>query len=175
MANVLTNFSNILIPVLIFYIVAYGIASKCNVYDEFITGAKTGLHTVVQITPTLIALMIAVGILRASGFLTFLGGIFGNLLGKLHIVPEIFNLILVKLFSALAATGLLLDIYKTYGTDSMPGMMASLICSSTETVFYTMSLYFLSIKVTKTRWTLAGALLSTAAGIVASIIIAGRI
>lgn len=173
MANVLSNFSNILIPVLIFYIVAYGIASKCNVYEEFITGAKTGLQTVLRIMPTLIALMVSVGILRASGFLDFLGGLLGTAMGMLHMVPEIFNLILIKQFSASAATGLLLDIYKTYGTDSRPGMMASLICSSTETVFYTMSLYFMSVKVTKTRWTLPGALLATAAGIVASVVLAG--
>lgn len=172
MANVLANFSNILIPVLIFYIIAYGIVSRCKVYEEFITGAKSGLHTVVGIMPTLIALMVGVGVLRASGFLSFLGSLFGNLFQSLHINTDIFNLIIIKLFSASAATGILLDIYKTYGTDSVFGMMASIICSSTETVFYTMSIYFLSIKITKTRWTLTGALLSTFTGIVASIILA---
>lgn len=67
MASVLSNISNIIIPVIIFYIVAYGIAAKCNVYEEFIKGAKDGFHTIIQIMPTLIGLMVAVGVLRASG------------------------------------------------------------------------------------------------------------
>ena len=75
--------------------------------------------------------------------------------------------------SSSAATGLLLDIFRTQGPDSLLGMTASIMESCTETVFYTMSVYFMTAKVTKTRWTLAGALISTAAGIGASILIAG--
>lgn len=69
MALVLANISNIIIPVIIFYIIAYGIANKSNVYEDFVKGAKEGLKTVVGIMPTLVALMTAVGILRASGSL----------------------------------------------------------------------------------------------------------
>ena len=68
-----------------------------------------------------------------------------------------------------------MDIYKEYGTDSYAGLVASITVSSTETVFYTMSVYFMTIKVTKTRWTLSGALLATIAGILVSILLAGRI
>ena len=78
----------------------------------------------------------------------------------------------VKMFSSSAAAGLLLDIYKKYGTDSYLGMAASLMMSSTETIFYTMSVYFLAAKVTKTGYTLKGALLATTAGTVASLILA---
>ena len=78
------------------------------------------------------------------------------------------------MFSSSAAVGLLLDIYKEYGADSTVGYGASLILSSTETIFYTMSVYFMAAKVTKTRWTLAGSLLATAAGVAASIFLAGR-
>ena len=172
MANALTNFSNIVIPLLIFYIVAYGIVSKCKVYEEFINGAKDGLKTVVKIIPTLIALMVGVGVLRTSGFLDFVGKLLGGLLDRINISSDIFSLIIIKLFSASAATGLIIDIFKTYGPDSVTGMMASIICSCTETVFYTMSLYYLTVKVTKTRWTLPGALLSTFAAVVASVILA---
>lgn len=80
---------------------------------------------------------------------------------------------LVRLVSSSAATGLLLDIFRTHGPDSLLGMTASIMESCTETVFYTMSVYFMTAKVTKTRWTLAGAAISTAAGIGASILIAG--
>ena len=79
---------------------------------------------------------------------------------------------IVKMFSSSASTGLLLDIFKKYGTDSYSGLVASLVLSSTETIFYTMSIYFMTAKVTKTRYTLAGALLATAAGTGASMILA---
>ena len=79
---------------------------------------------------------------------------------------------IVKMFSSSAATGLLLDIYKKFGTDSRTGLIASLIRSSTETIFYTMSVYFIAAKVTRTRHTLAGALLATLAGTIASVILA---
>lgn len=82
MAGFLANFSNVIIPVIIFYIVAYGLINKVQVYEEFIGGAKEGLKTVVGILPTLIGLMVGVGVLRASGFMGFLGGLLGNLTEK---------------------------------------------------------------------------------------------
>lgn len=173
MAQVLSNISNIIIPVLVFYIVAYGVVSKCNVYEDFVTGAKKGLHTVVGIMPTLVALMVAVGVLRASGFLDFLGELCRPVSDLLHFPKELIPLAFIKMFSSSAATGLVLDIFKNYGTDSYIGLVTSIMMSCTETIFYTMSVYFLAAKVTKTRYTLKGALLSTLAGIVASGIIAG--
>lgn len=166
-----------LIPALIFYIVAMGISQKKDIYQSFTKGAKEGMKTVIGIVPTLIGLMIAVGVLRASGFLDFFCGIVGRLLGRLtaDFPKELISLFTVKLFSASAATGLALDIYKQYGTDSFAGLATSLALASTETVFYTMSVYFMAAKVSKTRWTLAGALLSTLAGIVASVVIAAFI
>ena len=173
MASVLSNISNIIIPVLIFYIVAYGIVSKTNVYEDFVKGAKDGLKTVVGIMPTLVALMTAVGILRASGFLTFFGNVVRPLSESMGFPAELVPLVFIKMFSSSAATGLVLDIFKNYGTDSFIGLVTSIMMSCTETIFYTMSVYFLAAKVTKTRYTLPGALLSMLVGIVASVILAG--
>lgn len=173
MASVLSNISNIIIPALIFYIVAYGVANKTNVYEDFVKGAKDGLKTVVGIMPTLIALMTAVGVLRASGFLDFLERLVRPVSESAGFPAEIVPLIFIKMFSSSAATGLVLDIFKNYGTDSLVGLITSIMMSCTETIFYTMSVYFLAAKVTKTRYTLTGALLSTLAGVVASIVIAG--
>ena len=174
MALVLSNISNIIIPVLVFYIVAYGVLNKTNVYEEFVKGAKDGLKTVVGIAPTLVALMTAVGVLRASGFLHFLGNLVRPLSERAGFPAELVPLAFIKMFSSSAATGLVLDIFKTYGTDSLIGLITSIMMSCTETIFYTMSVYFLAAKVTKTRYTLTGALLSTAAGIVASVVLAER-
>ncbi len=174
MARVMLYISDLIVPFLIFYVVAEGLAAKRPVYDDFVKGAKDGLKTVVQILPTLVGLMVAVGVLRASGFLDFLAGLLGGLTEKVHFPSELLPLAIVRMFSASAATGLALDIFKEYGTDSYVGLAASIMMGCTETVFYTMSIYFMTAKVKKTRYTLPGALLATVAGIAISVWLAGK-
>lgn len=170
--SVLGHISDILIPVILFYIVAYGMVSRVKVYEAFLKGAKDGLKIVVDIMPTLIGLMVAVGVLRASGFLGFLSGLFAPLTEAAGIPAQLMPLLIVKLFSSSAATGLVLDVFKVNGPDSYVGILTSILMSCTETVFYTMSVYFMAAKVTKTRYTLPGALLATLAGTVMSILLA---
>lgn len=165
--------SDMIIPMIIFGIVYYGISRKVQVYEAFVSGAKNGFSTVIKIMPTLIALMTAVGILRASGFLEMLSEVIGKFTKYIGFPGELVPLTIVKMFSSSAATGLLLDIYKEFGTDSYIGRIASISMSCTETIFYTMSVYFVTAKVTKTRYTLVGALFATGAGLVASVILAG--
>lgn len=88
---------------------------------------------------------------------------------------EIIPVFVIRLFSNSAATGLVLDIFKKYGTDSMLGYISSIMMSSTETVFYTMSVYFMSANIKKTRWTLSGAMLATIAGTIASVLLAKQL
>lgn len=166
--------SDLIVPFLIFFVVAQGIAARRPVYDDFVKGAKDGIRTVVQIMPTLTGLMAAVGVLRASGFLDFLSQALAPLTERLHFPSELLPLAVVRMFSSSAATGLALDIFREYGTDSFLGLAASILMGCTETIFYTMSIYFVSAKVRKTRYTLPGALLATAAGAAASIFLAGR-
>lgn len=163
--------SEVTIPLLIFCIVGYGILNRQPVYEEFVEGAKDGFWTVIKIMPTLIGLMVAVGVLRASGLLDCVARGLGQITAEIGFPAELFPVTIVKMFSSSAATGLLLDIYKAYGADSTLGKMASVMMSSTETIFYTMSVYFMSVKVKKTRYTLAGALLATVAGTIASVVI----
>lgn len=171
--NIFLFLSDFIIPFIIFLIVCYGLLMKVPVYDTFVKGAKSGFLTVIRILPTLIGLMTAVGVLRASGFLDFLSGILGRFTAYIGFPGELVPLAVIKMFSSSAASGLLLDIYKEYGTDSFLGLTASIAMSCTETIFYTMSVYFMSVKITKTRYTLAGALAATAAGLAASVILAG--
>ncbi|WP_461810314.1 spore maturation protein [Faecalimonas sp.] len=165
--------SDFIVPVVILGIVMYGLVQNVNVYDEFIKGARNGFLTVIKIMPTLIGLMVAVGILRASGFLEFCGNILGRFTSYIGFPGELVPLAIVRMFSSSAATGLVLDIFKQYGTDSKIGLIASVMMSCTETIFYTMSVYFMAVKVKKTRYTLAGAMIATLAGIVASVWIVG--
>lgn len=172
--QVLYFLSESILPITIFFIIAYGLLNRQNIYQDFLKGAKDGFSTVIDILPTLVGLMTAVGILRASGFLDFLSELLLHVTEPLHFPSDLLPLALVKMFSSSAATGLLLDIYKTCGTDSFVGFAASLMMSSTETIFYTMSIYFMHVHIKKTRFTLAGALLATFAGIAASIFLAAR-
>ncbi len=167
--------SNTIIPLLIFYIVGTGLLQKQNIYEEFIHGAEDGFRTVIKIMPTLIGLMVAVGILRASGLLDAVSSVFSNIISSKMIPGEIIPVFVVRLFSNSAATGLVLDIFKKYGTDSMLGYISSIMMSSTETVFYTMSVYFMSANIKKTRWTLSGAMLATIAGTIASVLLAKQL
>lgn len=170
-SEILLHLSNIIIPALVFYIIATGLAAKRDIYHCFTKGATDGIKTVAEIAPTLIGLMVAVGVLRASGFLQYLGNLSGRLTGDFP--QEVISLFIVKMISSSAATGLALDIFKEYGTDSYAGLVTSLALSSTETIFYTMSVYYMAIGITKTRWTLAGAFLATVAGLIMSMLLAG--
>ena len=171
--QILLYLSDMLVPFLILYVVAHGLLARRPVYDDFVKGAKDGLKTVLQILPTLVGLMVAVGVLRASGFLDFLLQALRPLTELVHFPSELVPLTIVRMFSASAATGLALDVFKEYGTDSYLGLAASILMGCTETIFYTMSIYFMTAKVKKTRYTLAGALLATLVGVAASTWLAG--
>ena len=148
----MTQVSNFIIPAIIFLVVGIGMLQKVKVYECFLKGAQEGLKVVILMVPTMIMLK--------------------PLTEKCQFPAQLWTLFLVKLFSSSASTGLVLDIFETYGPDSYPGLIAGIVMSCTETVFYTMSVYFLAAKVTKTRYTLAGALLSTLAGTLAGILLA---
>lgn len=164
--------SDFIVPLMVFYIVGFGLLMKKNIYEDFVKGAEDGFKTVITIMPTLIGLMVGVGVLRVSGFLDMLGDVIGRFVGFLNFPAELVPVTIVRMFSSSAATGLALDIFKEYGPDSYLGRLTSILMSCTETIFYTMSVYFMTAKVKKTRWTLAGALISTFAGIVASVFLA---
>lgn len=164
--------SDFIVPFIVLSIVVYGLLTKVNVYETFIKGARSGFLTVIRIMPTLIGLMAAVGILRASGFLDFIAALIGSFTSRIGFPGELVPLSVVKMFSSSAATGLLLDIFKEYGTDSRLGLIASISLCCTETIFYTMSVYFMTARIKHSRYTLAGALIATFAGLAASVFLA---
>lgn len=161
--------SDMMIPLVIVYILFYGYSKKIDVYDAFVSGAKDGMSIVMKIAPTLIGLMVAVGILRASGTLDLLSKIVAPITDKIGYPEEAVPLTFMRLVSSSASTGILLDLFKNYGPDSFIGNFVSVMMSSTETVFYTMSIYFMSVKITKTRYTLTSALIANFAGVVSSL------
>lgn len=169
--NFVLFLSNIMIPLTVIYIVGYGLLMKVNVFDEFVEGAKDGLKVVIGIVPTLVGLMVGIGLLRASGTLDMLSNFIKPFTDILHFPSQLVPLALVKMFSSSAATSLLLDIFKEFGPDSYLGRLSSIMMSCTETIFYTMAVYFMAAKVSKTRYTLPGALVATITGIICSVMI----
>ena len=173
--SVIVSISSFIIPGIMLFIVLYGIIKKQNVYDDFVTGATGGLQTVIKVMPTLIGLMVAVAAVSESGFMEVLGKLLGKVTNPIGFPGELMPVTIVKIFSSSAATGMVLDIFKEYGPDSYMGKVTSLMMSCTETVFYTMSVYYITAKVTRTRWTLAGAILTTISGTIASVMLANVI
>ena len=169
--------SNIIIPMVIFGVVILGLNTKIDMFAAFTKGAKEGFKVTYEILPTLIGLLLAVGILRTSGILDIIGDLLSKPLSVIGFPAQLVPLSLVKMFSSSAATGLLLDVFKKFGTDSEEGMLASILMSCSETIFYTISVYFLATSTEKnkpfekTGWTLPGALFCTLAGMIASVII----
>ena len=167
--NILILISDLMVPLIFVFIIFYGYSKKIEIYDVFVEGAKDGLKTILQILPTLIGLMVAVGVLRSSGTLELLEKAITPLAKAIGYPVETVPLTFMRLISSSASTGILLDLYKTYGPDSFTGRFVSVMMSSTETIAYTMSIYFMAVKITKTRYTLHGALVANIAGVMASL------
>jgi len=163
--------SDMIVPVTFAGILLFAFSRKTPVYDHFVSGAKDGFKTVATIAPTVLGLILSVGMLRASGALDLLNNLISPLTNRIGYPTETVPLTLMRLVSSSASTGLLVDLYETYGPDSFTGRFTSIMMSSTETVFYTMSIYFMSIKITKTRFTLAGALIANFTGVALSLLI----
>ena len=109
--EILVKLSSFIIPGVMLFITIYGIKSKRNIYDDFVSGAADGLKTVVKVLPTLIGLMVAVGVLSESGFMEFLGKWLGKITNPLGFPGELMPVTIVKIFSSSAATGMVLDIF----------------------------------------------------------------
>lgn len=173
--NVLLWASDCIIPVTVLSIVIFGCLQKVDIYEVFLEGAKEGLRTVIDILPTLIGLVLAVEVVQAGGLLDILVEGLRPLAEVTGFPAELAPLSMVRLISSSAATGLLTDLFASYGPDSYLGRVASVMMSCTETVFYTMSLYFLSVGVRKTRWTLPCALLANGVGVAAAVWLVGLV
>jgi len=148
---------------------------KVNVYSAFIDGAVEGFQIAIKIIPYLVAILVAVAVFRVSGCMDYLiqgiATLFHALGVNTDFVPAL-PVALMKPLSGSGARGLMIEIMNQYGADSFPGRVACVIQGSTETTFYVLAVYFGSVNIKKTRYTLQCALLAELVGIVAAIIIA---
>lgn len=161
-----------ILPVGIALLFAYAASKGSNVYDAFVRGASQSLPTLKKVLPCMAAMLIAINVFRASGALDFLTKLASPVFEAVFIPKELAPLILLRPFSGSAALALLADTFSRCGVDSFIGLCASLLVGSTETIFYTVALYFGSAGISKPRYSVAVALISGVVSIAASIALA---
>ncbi len=153
-----------IVPLLLFLICAIALGKKENAYDIMLTGAKDGLQILLSIVPTLILLLTAVTMLRSSGAVDRISRFFAPVMNFLGIPPETAILVLIRPISGSAALAVGSELMATYGVDSLIGRTAAIMLGSTETTFYTISVYFGAAGIQKTRYTIPAALFADFVG-----------
>jgi spore maturation protein SpmA len=174
MNKVSTTIANILLMTIICGFIVAGVRKKVNVYDAFIEGAKDGFTTAVRIIPYLVAILVGIGVFRASGAMDMLIGVIRwcvEQTGANSQWVDAMPTALMKPLSGSGARGMMVDAMTTYGADSFVGRLSSVFQGSTDTTFYILAVYFGSVGVSKTRHAVTCGLLADLAGILSAIAI----
>lgn len=167
-----TVFANTLLFTIICGFIVSGVRKKINVYDTFIEGAKEGFKTAITIIPYLIAVLVAIGVFRASGAMDFMIGGIRTGVEAVGLNADFVGglpTILMKPLSGSGARGMMLDAMRTYGADSFVGRLSSIVQGSADTTFYVVALYYGSVGIRNTRYTVQCSLLADLAGAIAAI------
>ena len=163
-----------IIPIIVVIIITYGMIKGKKVYEWFVDGAKEGLKVCINIFPYLLAMIIAVNIFREAKLLNMLNELISPVSSFIGLPKEIVPLVLIKPLSGSGALGILTDMLNTYGPDSYIGLIASVIMGTTETIFYTITVYFGAVQIKKIRHTLWAAILADLTAIIISIFLVSK-
>jgi len=156
--------ADLLVPGLILFVSACALGKRLDLYSLLQDGVKDGFHLLLQILPPLVVLLAATEMLRVSGAMDWISRLLLPLFSFLHIPPETAPLVLIRPFSGSAALAVGTDLMKTYGVDSPIGRTAAVMLGSTETTFYTISVYFGAAGIRDTRHTVPAALIADLTG-----------
>jgi spore maturation protein B len=171
MSAIANQLSNWMFLAFIVGIPLYAAIKKINVFDAFVVGAKQGFDTSISIIPYLIAMMVAIGMLRASGFFALLNQLLAPLMAMIGMPPEVLPLALIRPFSGSASTGVMAELIHQYGGDSLIAKTAATMMGSTETTFYVIAVYFGAVGIKRTRHAIPVGLLADLSGVIASVLI----
>ena len=166
----IANISAYALPIMIITFILAGVFKKINVFDAFIFGANKGIKSLYNILPSLIALVVAVKLLRGSGLIDLLSNFLSPFLSKIGIPSELVPMAILRPISGSGSTALLTDILDIHGPDTTIGLMASVLCCSSETTFYTIAVYYGSCGVKYIRHTIVAALISDVAAVIFSVL-----
>lgn len=163
--------ANLLIPLITMTVIIYGLYKKVNIYDSFINGVSEGLKMSLEIFPTIMAMVIAINLITSSGIINYLTEILSYPLSLIKFPSEILPIALLRPISSSASLIVMNDILKTYGPDSLLGMLASIIQGSTDTTIYILGMYFSSVGIKKIKYSLIVGLLADLSCIIIALIV----
>lgn len=172
MSSILNMISIWFLPAIILTILTIAIFKKVPIYEAFTEGAKDGFKVSINIIPYLVAIIVAISMLRASGFIEFVGTQFAGLLGLIHVPVDVVPIMIVRSLSGSAALGVFSDIANNLGPDSYATKLAAIMVGSSETTFYVLAVYFGSVGIKKLRYALLTGVLADIIGIVLAIFVA---
>lgn len=161
--------ADLALPCFILLFVLAGVFKKINVFDAFLVGASKGLNSTLKIMPSILALLVAVKLLRGSGIIDIVISWCAPFLQKTGLPAEVVPLALLRPVTGSGSTALLADIFESFGPDSKIGQIASVLCCSSETTFYTIAVYFGACGIKKTGHTVFAALCADAAAVIFSV------
>lgn len=159
-----------IIPIIIGAVILHGMFKGVKVYECFVEGAKDGISICIKIFPYLLAMLVAVSVFRESKAMDYFIKLAGPIVGLVGLPPELIPLAMVKPLSGSGAMGIFAEILKTYGADSYIGLVASIMMGSTETIFYTITVYFGSVNIKKVRHTIFAAVFADITAIIMAVI-----
>jgi len=171
LAKILQIISDVAVPALILFIPLYAMVRGVKVYEAFVEGAKEGFDVAVRIMPYLVAILVAIGMFRDVTAMDLFNRMLGPVTNYVGMPPELLPMALIRPLSGSGALGVMNSIFLTYGPDSLPGIMASVMMGSTETTFYVLAVYFGSINMRRTRHAVAAGLIGDFAGLAASVVL----
>jgi len=167
--GVIRHISDYAIPAIFIIILSAAVLKKVKAFDLFIDGAKDGIETVIKIMPSLVGLLVAVGVFKASGALEILTFLLRPVIDLLGMPPEVAPLALLRPISGSASFAFVTDIIKAFGPDTYEGRVAATMMGSTETIFYTLAVYYGSVGIKNIRYTLVAAIMADIISVIASL------
>lgn len=171
MSEISATISSALFLLILGGIPLYGYLKGVKVYEAFVEGAKEGFETAVTIIPYLVAILVAVGMFRASGSIDYVASLIPDSLKAYGLTPEIITIGLIRPLSGSASLGVLGETISTYGANSYQAMLGAVIIGCSETTFYVAAVYFGAVSIAKMRYAIPAGLIADAVGFIAAVIV----
>jgi spore maturation protein B len=169
--NIINIISVAAIPLMFFVFVGWGIVRKVKVYEVFVEGAKDGFHVAIKIIPYLVAMLVAIGIFRASGAMDVVIAVLSPVSNLIGMPPETVPLAILRPLSGSGSMGLMTELMKVHGPDSFIGVLASTMYGSSETTFYVLAVYFGAVGIKNTRHALPAGIIADIFGMLGALFI----
>ena len=167
----MTYISNLIIPLMVLFIIFYGVKKKVNVYDEFLSGVTESFPMIAKIFPCLLSMMLGINIFLKSGVLNFFIELLKPIFDIIRVPIEVLPMMIMRPISGTSSLAILNNLFSDFGPDSFIGRLGSVIQGSTDTTFYVLTLYFGSVGIKKIRYSLWAGLFADVVGIITSIMV----